>query len=503
MEQNRQWYYRGSLKSCNYSCSYCPFSKKSSSAKFLEVDRRQFFRFVERMEQFEETKGAVQIVPYGEAMIHSYYWEGLARLSNLNWIEAVGAQSNFSFPVEKMLEYYKQQGGRIEKLRLWGTFHPEMTSVEQFVEQCKILSRWNVLYCVGVVGNPSQISEIKRLREQLDYSIYLWVNKMDGLGRNYTQEEITQFQEIDEYFSLELKHHVVESGICGNQIFVEADGSMKRCNLCRGEMYNLYEHLPDEPMLSCTRKECSCYLAYNNCEIKDLLFFHPYPAFRIPIYPKAVFLDVDGTLIPEGATHIPQRICENLRLLSKHSDIYLATSLPLKDAAKKVETVNDVIRGGVFAGGGRSIIYEKNGNEFRYDAIYPMDEEWMINAERMQKKYGFRMHTYQKGKQVYKVTLSFAKQKLLALDNKETFFQGVIESLQLSTSCRWFIEENCIEIVRSDRGKLHGILEIMQEMGYRKEEIMVAGDSAEDKEMLEYFPFSVRVDKDSCDIKRL
>lgn len=503
MEQNRQWYYRGSLKSCNYSCSYCPFSKKRSSTKALELDKKQLFQFVERMEQLEEAKGAVQIVPYGEAMIHTYYWEGLARLSNLNKIEAVGAQSNFSFPVENMLEYYKQQGGRIEKLRLWGTFHPEMTSVDQFVEQCEILSRWNVLYCVGVVGNPSRIAEIRKLREKLDSSVYLWINKMDGLGRNYTQEEIAQFQEIDEYFSLELKHHAAAEGICGKQIFVEADGYMKRCNLCRVGKYNLYEHLPSETRLACTRKECSCYLAYNNCEMKDLLFFYPYPAFRIPIYPKAVFLDVDGTLIPKGATHVPQRVCEQLRALGKHSDIYLATSLPMKDAVKKIQAVQDVICGGVFAGGGRSVIYEKTENEFRYDAIYPIETEWMIHAERMQKKFGFRMHAYQKGKQIYKVTLSFPKQKLITVENVKTFFQNVIESIQLPKSCRWFVEENCIEIVGCDRGKLQGILEIMQEMGYSREKIMVAGDSVEDEEMLEYFPISVRVDKDNCVIKRL
>ena len=467
------------------------------------MDRQQFFRFVERMEQLEGNKGAVQIVPYGEAMIHQYYWEGLARLSKLHWIEAVGAQSNFSFAVEKMLEYYRQQGGQMEKLRLWGTFHPEMTSVERFVEQCKILSRWNVLYCVGVVGKPSRISEIRKLREQLDSSVYLWINKMDGLGRNYTQEEIAQFQEIDEYFLLELKHHTTENRICGNQIFVEADGCMKKCNLCRGGMHNLYEHLPNETRLACTRKECSCYLAYSNCEAMELLFFHPYPAFRLPTYPKAVFFDVDGTLIPHGESRIPYTICEGLNNLAKHSDIYLATSLPMKDAMQKVQAVHDVIRGGVFAGGGRSIIYEKDGNEFQYDAIYPIEVNWMANAERIQRKYGFRIHTYQKSGQIYKVTLSFAKQKLLALENTEALFKEVIESLQLPTSCRWFIEENCIEIVRNDRGKLQGILEIMQEMGYRREEVMVAGDSAEDKEMLEYFPFSVRVNKDGCYIKRL
>ena len=29
----RQWYYRGSLDSCNYSCNYCPFSKKHKCSR--------------------------------------------------------------------------------------------------------------------------------------------------------------------------------------------------------------------------------------------------------------------------------------------------------------------------------------------------------------------------------------------------------------------------------------------------------------------------------------
>ena len=157
------------------------------------ADKEQLFIFIERLEQLK-AKGAVQIVPYGEAMIHSYYWEGLARLSNIQDIEAVGAQSNFSFSVKEMITYYKEKGGQIEKLRLWGTFHPEMPSVERFVEQCEELLRLKVLYSVGVVGDPSRLHEIQQLRERLDSSIYLWINKMDGLGRNYTSNEIQQFQ---------------------------------------------------------------------------------------------------------------------------------------------------------------------------------------------------------------------------------------------------------------------------------------------------------------------
>ena len=70
--------YRGSLKSCNYSCSYCPFSKKKSSTKELQQDREALFRFVESIEGPCGHVQAVQIVPYGEALLHGYYWEALA-----------------------------------------------------------------------------------------------------------------------------------------------------------------------------------------------------------------------------------------------------------------------------------------------------------------------------------------------------------------------------------------------------------------------------------------
>ncbi len=90
--------------------------------------------------------GAVLIAPYGEALIHDYYWEALGALSGNPRVEAAGAQSNFSFPVDQMLDIYHRHGGDLKKLRLWGTFHPEMTSVEQFTATCRRLSERGVLY---------------------------------------------------------------------------------------------------------------------------------------------------------------------------------------------------------------------------------------------------------------------------------------------------------------------------------------------------------------------
>ena len=74
--------YRGSLKSCNYHCSYCPFSKHPMSARALEKDREQWFSFIRSFQEKAERMqiGALMVVPYGEAMIHRWYWEGLAHV---------------------------------------------------------------------------------------------------------------------------------------------------------------------------------------------------------------------------------------------------------------------------------------------------------------------------------------------------------------------------------------------------------------------------------------
>ncbi len=493
MAEARQWYYRGSLKSCNYSCSYCPFCKSRSTTGELARDKEQLFRFITELENDVNLHGAVQIVPYGEALIHSYYWEGLARLSRNPGIEAVGAQSNFSFPVKQMVNHYIQSGGDIRKLRLWGTFHPEMTTVESFLQQCKRLSQQHITYCVGTVGVPIQIPDIRKLREELPAEIYLWVNKMDGLHRNYTSEEITQFLQIDPYFESELHHYRADKEICGNQIFVEADGSMRRCNICRSEG-NLYDSVRKQPV--CNRKECSCYLAYNNRKDFARLFFYPYPAFRIPTYPKAVFLDVDGTLVPKGESRLPQETIQQLKRLAEHSAVYLATSLAYEDAMRKVNGIRSLLAGGVYACGGRCMIKKYREEGTCWETVADMECSWIENLETIRKKYGFRIHIYQKENQVYKVTLHFPRRKTDRSGSVVEYLQKVVSEIDLPKNCRWFMEDSCIEIIRSDRGKLEGVLEIMQEMGYGKEEVFVAGDSSEDEQMLEYFPFSVQVDGD-------
>lgn len=514
----RQWYYRGRLKSCNYSCSYCPFSKRKGNEREKQADKKALFRFIEEINRQKDAGGAVQIVPYGEALIYPYYWEGLAGLSKNPRLDAIGAQSNFSFSVEQMLSVYCSQGGILEKLRLWGTFHPEMTTMEQFVHQCNLLSGQDVSYCVGAVGDPGQLEVIRRLRQALPDSVYLWINKMDGLERNYTSSEIEAFLEIDEYFEMELIHHRADVTLCASNRFVEADGTMHRCNICRESLGNFYEdtersmvQFPQNTgdVVCCNRKECSCYLSYCNRKEEQLLFFHPYPAFRIPVYPKAAFFDVDGTLVPEGQKQIPEKYARWLIRLSDHCDIYLVTSLPVKDARRKLDPVWDVLCGGVFANGGRRIIWkqcqkEKDWQDKRerlLDETEQIETGWLEQAQKQRKRYGFTLHTYWDGKHVYKVTLTFRKGRLIE-KKREEFLKELAVSLGIPESCQLIWEDHCIQVIQNGTGKLDGILNICRKMGYEKQEVAVFGNSENDIPMLDYFPLSVAARGSSGKVKQ-
>lgn len=429
----KQFFYRGYLTSCNYSCGYCPFSKRKMTEEQRRNDQEALEKFLCQMEG-ETEKHALLIVPYGEALIQEYYWVAMARFSQIPSEEYIGCQTNLSFPVGKMLSVYEASGGEKQKLRLWCTFHPSMTTVETFVMQCEQLEQAGIAYCVGAVGNPDEIFQIQKLREQLPEHVYVWINQMDGRKRNYTEEEIRRFQEIDPYFTLELRHYPADSSKCRKSVFQEADGSRYFCNLhaaqakgkrrdfqvvqARGNSHNLHAAQAEEgchdlhivrtekecriPVAddigsqsmqssvdnlenpshgypnangSCKRKECSCYLAYcNRMDVEELFFFEPYPAFRIPTYSKGIFLDIDGTLVEEGERALSDAMAEKIRWLTKKSKLYLATALPYPEAMGKCRKIADCLSGGVFADGGHVLVWEniEGGRRIKWEEVVPL-----------------------------------------------------------------------------------------------------------------------------------
>ncbi len=515
--------YRGSLKSCNYRCGYCPFSKRRGSRREYDRDREQWLRFVDSLapagDDGEKREavfagdcvegggedrerpgpprpvGAVMVTPYGEALIHDWYWQGLGRLASGDSLDCVGAQTNLSFSVRESMEEYRRSGGRTGKLRLWATFHPEMISAEEFAMQCRRVREEGASICAGAVGVPENLEAIRRLRRELPEDIYLWVNKMDGLKRPYTDREIQAFQEIDPWFSRELMMVRADASQCRERLFVEAEGSLRRCNISPVTEGNWYEgQIFQEPPV-CGRKRCSCYLAYGGRgDVMNQVLFGPYPVFRIPRRDRAVFLDIQGTLIPDGEKEIPAFARQDLELISSrlaeagnpafrgNVKLFFATTLPLREARRRCRDVWHLFSGGVFAGGGHVVLEEGPGQE-RREMFYPLDRRWVESLRREALGLRARVHVYEEKGDVYKLTLwrpghlSWKEEEINALRR--------IWGEEGEGQIRLFAEGGCLQMVSSSASKAQGVRTLCGWMGIPPEEAAAYGDSREDREMME------------------
>ena len=524
--------YRGSLKSCNYRCSYCPFSKHRASVQELEKDRQNFGRFCEsiadRAAEFDI--GAVFVVPYGEASIHRWYWEGLGHLAGLDSLERVGLQTNLSFSVEECLaifDLYSEDantekireidkvsciessekivrgisGAARRKLCIWATFHPEMTDMETFVEKCHRLADSGVNLCVGAVGAPQNIPLLGRLRERLSPDLYLWINKMDGLGRAYTEEEKRAFLELDPFFGLECGSPAADAAMCSDRCFVEADGRIRACNIGRIKEGNWYQSEQKEifrPL--CGKKRCSCYLAYGGrADFEGRQFFGAYPIFRVPKPYQAVFLDLDGTLVPEKHRgRLADSVRRKLLALREKRPVFLATSMPAEEVRRRLGEDLELFQGAVFASGAYVWMRtkeesgkadgsgEKRKGAAGREVIHPVDLKELPRLTELaaQCRAGVRVYRI-RGREAdaerdtaYKITL--VKRHNSVWQEQER--QRAAEILQTG-AYRIFVEKNCLEIIAAHVDKGTGVREICGWLGIRPEEAIAVGNDREDRAM--------------------
>ncbi len=502
--KERMILYRGNLRSCNYHCSYCPFSKRPMSERELEKDRVQWYGFVESLEvrAGDLGIGALMVVPYGEALIHSWYWKGLARISRLEGMDGVGAQTNLSFPIEKCIREYVEWGGNPGKLRLWATFHPEMISVPVFAQHCRQLWEMGISLCAGSVGVPENQELLRQLRAELPEEIYLWVNKMDGLKRSYTQEEIETFLQIDPFFLRELLPHPAEASMCVNRLFVEGDGRLHTCNISQlldivwEDVCGKMEGTLDDsgkgslPGPRCSHRYCSCFLAYGGrTDFINRILFGNYPLFRIPRRPKAVFLDIEGTLISEsgisgkkyalGQSEISQDILAGLEALAKAGvRLFFATTLPFGDAMKRCSKIRHLFCGGIYAGGAHLRLISEGETREKF---YELDHRLPADLELLKEKGKFRILIYRQGERVYKITLLRPLGRPWSEEEGEELCQSLPDR---STQVRYFIEGNCLQILSADADKARGVKTLCGWMGISTRDIAAAGNSREDEEML-------------------
>lgn len=259
--------YRGPLASCNYGCAYCPFAKRKDSRDQLAIDRAQWQRFIGWARSVADRELGILVTPWGEALIRKWYRDGLVELSHTPHVARCAAQTNLSGPLDWVRE------ARADRLALWCTYHPEWTTLPQFLDQTSRLLAAGVGFSVGVVGQPDHYAAAIALRGALPADTYVWINAVKAI--DYTADDIARWRAIDPLFEINLRRWPSRGARCGageRAITVDGDGTMRRCHFIAEPIGNIYDPewatgLAPRP---CTNDDCHCHIGYVHLDYLEL-----------------------------------------------------------------------------------------------------------------------------------------------------------------------------------------------------------------------------------------
>ena len=271
--------YRGSLLSCNYDCSYCPFAKAQDDKESLAKDATELSRFVEWVGAQTRTIN-ILFTPWGEAFIRRYYQDAIAALGKMPHIGRIAIQTNLSLSTNAIKRCIS------DKLALWCTYHPSQTSLTDFLAKCQWLQKQNIRFSVGMVGNRNELDDIRGMREALPKEIYLWINANRDEQADYHAQELALLNSIDPLFDYNLHHYPSFGKQCntGSEVItVNGNGNVQRCHFVKQSLGNLYDGSFHPTTAGCPNSSCDCHIGYIHMpELKVNQLFEKGLLERIP-----------------------------------------------------------------------------------------------------------------------------------------------------------------------------------------------------------------------------
>ncbi|WP_053957194.1 STM4011 family radical SAM protein [Inediibacterium massiliense] len=485
IENAKHLYYRGVLSSCNYTCYYCPFAKKKASSVEIERDQKALMRFCKTIENilFKE-RISIFFTPYGEAMTHPYYTKAMIQLAKLEKVRYISIQTNLSFDVNEFLDAIERSGVKKEKIKLWGSYHPTMVRAEEFAKKANQLSL-QIDICVGMVALSKRAQEIRELKKYLSPDIYLWLNGQAKHKIHYSLEDLSEFKEIDPFFPFEMNTRTsFETCRSGSQsYFIEANGDILPCHMNKrpiGDFYSLEKNLKP---FECHRKLCDCYLAYSNIkDIRMIRFFGNTLPVRIPQKRKykAIFFDVDGTLTDSNGK-ISSSTEKVLKYLHGKVKLYFVTALPIEKVRKKCKSIWHLFQGGIFSNGTHVVDFQLEKDEFQMipDKTLEKIPEKILKCNKL-------FFDRKPSGETLRVILP---KKWATLWTEETKTYWVFDGIK---AYRQSI----------DASKTKGVDMIRQWKLFKKEELLVVGNSHNDIPLFRDYPYSVAVLNASTSVRK-
>lgn len=286
--------YRGSLTSCNYSCSYCPFAKRRDTRATLARDAAEVARFVDWAGR-QTRPLRILFTPWGEAMVRRHYRHVMLALAAMPHVSQVALQTNLAGPLAWLSE------APAGKISLWCTYHPDQTRLERFIERTRQLSMLGIAHSVGIVAMQEHYEAIRALKSALPETTPFWLNAYDRRGPGYyTPQDLQWLDALDPRFVHEHSPGPSRGKACragSEAIVVDGSGEVQRCHFIPRRLGNLYADdldgmLEERP---CSRFKCDCFIGY--VHRRDLDF---YPAYgdgvlaRIPLQPWTTTPDTRG-----------------------------------------------------------------------------------------------------------------------------------------------------------------------------------------------------------------
>lgn len=262
--------YRGSLESCDYGCEYCPFAKHAASDEELAKDRSALERFVAWADSRPSSdRLRVLFIPWGEALVRSWYQDLFAELTRLPQVAKVVAQTNLSGSVDWLAK------ADATKAALWATYHPDWVERAAFLAKVEEVRRHGARISVGMVGFRRLRDEIAQLRRELSSEVYLWINavknpwgpKREHPAEAYTAEDLAFFESIDPHFRTNTVEHPSLGRSCRtgtSVVTVDGDGNLRRCPFVQERIGNLYEPAFEKGLVEkpCPAQTCGCHIGY-------------------------------------------------------------------------------------------------------------------------------------------------------------------------------------------------------------------------------------------------
>lgn len=253
--------YRGSLSSCNYACSYCPFAKRRDTRATLARDAAEVARFVDWATRHD---GPLRILftPWGEALVRRHYREAMHTLAGLPHVAQVSLQTNLSGPLAWL------EDAAVDRLSFWCTYHPGETSLDRFLQRCERLQAMRVRFSVGVVARHEHYDAIRALRAALPAQHPVWLNAYDVRRPGYyAPEDLAWLDGIDPWFVHDREPGGSRGAPCraGEEaLSVDGDGEVRRCHFVPTRLGNLYEQPLSEILQErrCPRLKCDCFIGY-------------------------------------------------------------------------------------------------------------------------------------------------------------------------------------------------------------------------------------------------